>query len=104
MSTVPDMLDEMIGANEEPAPEPIAILRYRPHPLTLTRHRDGLVESLTRREIEVLGHMAEGHSNARIARQLFISEATVKAHVKHILRKLGASNRAEAVSRYLRAS
>ena len=76
-------------------------LRYRPHPLTLTRHRDGLVESLTRREIEVLGHMAEGHSNVRIARQLFISEATVKAHVKHILRKLDAVNRAEAISRYM---
>ncbi len=47
--------------------------------------------------------MAEGDSNARIANRLFISEATVKAHVRHILRKLGAANRAEAVSRYLRA-
>ncbi len=45
--------------------------------------------------------MAEGDTNARIARRLVISEGTVKTHVKHILRKLGASNRAEAVSRWV---
>lgn len=56
--------------------------------------------TLTRREVEVLGRMAEGDTNARIARRLVISEGTVKTHVKHILRKLGASNRAEAVSRW----
>jgi DNA-binding NarL/FixJ family response regulator len=54
------------------------------------------------REREVLECMAEGDTNARIARRLFVAEATVKAHVKHILRKLGAANRAAAVSRYLR--
>jgi DNA-binding CsgD family transcriptional regulator/GAF domain-containing protein len=53
---------------------------------------------LTRRELEVLQHMAAGDTNARTARRLVISEGTVKSHVKHILRKLGASNRAEAVS------
>ena len=42
--------------------------------------------------------MAEGRSNSRIAEQLVISEGTVKQHVKHILRKLGAGNRVEAVS------
>jgi len=57
--------------------------------------------ALTRREIEVLRRMAEGDTNARIARRLVISEGTVKTHVKHILRKLGASNRAEAVSRWV---
>jgi DNA-binding NarL/FixJ family response regulator len=61
------------------------------------------VDVLTRRELDVLAHMAEGGSNARIASQLYISESTVKAHVRHILHKLGAANRAEAVSRYLRA-
>ncbi|NYD38815.1 LuxR C-terminal-related transcriptional regulator [Actinomycetospora corticicola] len=53
---------------------------------------------LTRRELEVLRHMAAGDTNARTARRLVISEGTVKSHVKHILRKLGAANRAEAVS------
>ncbi|GAB2988468.1 LuxR C-terminal-related transcriptional regulator [Amycolatopsis acidiphila] len=55
---------------------------------------------LTRREVEVLGQMALGQTNAQIAGNLFVSEGTVKTHAKHILRKLGAANRAEAVSRY----
>lgn len=57
---------------------------------------------LTRREIEVLGLMAEGQTNAGIATRLVISEGTVKSHVGHVLRKMRAANRAEAVSRYLR--
>jgi DNA-binding NarL/FixJ family response regulator len=57
---------------------------------------------LTRREIDVLLLMATGETNAGIAARLIISEGTVKSHVKHILRKLGAANRAEAVCRYLR--
>jgi DNA-binding CsgD family transcriptional regulator/GAF domain-containing protein len=63
----------------------------------------GVLDRLTRREVEVLMHMANGETNRRIAARLFVSEATVKAHVKHILRKLDAANRAEAVSRYFRA-
>jgi len=46
----------------------------------------------------VLKLMAAGDTNARIASKLIISEGTVKSHVKHILRKLCAANRAEAVS------
>ena len=59
---------------------------------------------LTRRELEVLELMAAGASNAEIAERLVISVGTVKSHVKHILRKLRAANRAEAVSRYYRLS
>jgi len=59
---------------------------------------------LTRREVEVIQLMAAGETNAGIASRLVISEGTVKSHAKHILRKLRASNRAEAVSRYLRIS
>jgi DNA-binding CsgD family transcriptional regulator len=55
---------------------------------------------LTRREIEIAQLMAEGNTNARIARELVIAEGTVKTHVSQILRKLRASNRAEAVSKY----
>lgn len=58
--------------------------------------------ALTPREREVLDLMVGGETNAEIARRLFIAESTAKAHVKHILRKLGASNRADAVSRFLR--
>ena len=57
---------------------------------------------LTSREREVLALLGTGATNAEIARQLVIAEGTVKSHVKHVLRKLRASNRAEAVSRYLR--
>ena len=53
---------------------------------------------LTAREVQILELMAEGLSNARIAERLVISEGTVKQHVKHVLRKLGAANRVEAVS------
>jgi DNA-binding CsgD family transcriptional regulator len=57
---------------------------------------------LTRRELEVMDLMARGASNADIAADLVISEGTVKSHVKHILRKMHAANRAQAVSTYVR--
>jgi len=63
-----------------------------------------LDQLLTRREVEVIKLMAAGETNAGIASRLVISEGTVKSHAKHILRKLRAANRAEAVSRYLRIS
>ncbi len=61
-----------------------------------------LRDLLTRREIDVLELMVRGETNAGIARDLVVSEGTVKFHVKNILRKLHAANRAEATSRYLR--
>ncbi|MFZ2178078.1 MAG: LuxR C-terminal-related transcriptional regulator [Rhodococcus sp. (in: high G+C Gram-positive bacteria)] len=100
MNDSPDMLDEMISSNLEPATDPV--LAFPGRHSVQPGFPAGIVD-LTRRELEVLAHMAEGDSNARIANRLFISEATAKAHVRHILRKLGAANRAEAVSRYLRA-
>jgi DNA-binding NarL/FixJ family response regulator len=57
------------------------------------------VESLTHRELEVLQLMARGSTNRQIARQLGISEHTVKFHAAGILGKLGARSRAEAVAR-----
>ena len=57
---------------------------------------------LTGREVDVLRLMADGMTNADIARTLFVSQGTVKFHVKNILRKMQASNRADASSRYLR--
>jgi LuxR family transcriptional regulator, regulator of acetate metabolism len=60
----------------------------------------GPLSLLTSREHEVLALLAEGAANANIAGRLVISEATVKSHVRHILRKLRAANRTEAVIRY----
>ncbi|HEY2284891.1 MAG TPA: LuxR C-terminal-related transcriptional regulator [Streptosporangiaceae bacterium] len=58
-----------------------------------------LAEKLTGRELEVLALLAAGQSNQGIAGRLFISLDTVKKHVSHVLAKLGAGNRTEAVSR-----
>lgn len=55
-------------------------------------------ESLTPREIDVLRHLSGGNRNRDIAEQLFISEETVKVHIKHIMDKLGASDRTQAVA------
>jgi DNA-binding NarL/FixJ family response regulator len=55
-------------------------------------------ERLTEREIDVLQHVAGGNRNRDIAELLFISEETVKVHVKHIMEKLGASDRTDAVA------
>ena len=55
-------------------------------------------ESLSGREIQVLEKIAIGKRNGEIAALLFITEETVKNHVKHILEKLGASDRTEAVT------
>ena len=59
----------------------------------------GLVEPLSARELEVLMLMADGRSNQAIASELVISLDTVKRHVSHVLDKLGAANRTQAVSR-----
>jgi DNA-binding NarL/FixJ family response regulator len=55
-------------------------------------------EALTAREIDVLRHVAGGNRNRDIAERLFISEETVKVHVKHVMEKLGASDRTQAVA------
>jgi DNA-binding CsgD family transcriptional regulator len=60
-----------------------------------------VMDLLTAREAEVLALMVRGASNAVIAERLIIKEGTVKSHVKHILRKLDAINRSEAISRYI---
>jgi DNA-binding NarL/FixJ family response regulator len=59
--------------------------RERPHP------------RLTRRQTDVLGLIAKGHSNKRIAGELGLAEGTVKLHVAAVLRALGVQNRTQAV-------
>ncbi|HEX6460155.1 MAG TPA: LuxR C-terminal-related transcriptional regulator [Thermoleophilaceae bacterium] len=63
---------------------------------------DDLDEVLTPRELEVLRLMARGNTNVAIAKTLVVAEGTVKYHVKNVLRKLRAANRADAVARYER--
>jgi DNA-binding NarL/FixJ family response regulator len=55
-------------------------------------------EALTEREVEVLREIAGGNRNRDIAEKLFITEETVKVHIKHIMEKLGASDRTQAVA------
>jgi DNA-binding NarL/FixJ family response regulator len=67
--------------------------RKPPRPLASAVH----IETLTPREIEVLAMLAEGLGNKEIARQLAISDNTVKFHLSAIFGKLGATSRTEAV-------
>jgi DNA-binding NarL/FixJ family response regulator len=71
-----------------PSPAPAAPVLREPEPCPLTN-----------RELEILKAVAEGHTNARIGRSLWVTEQTVKFHLSNIYRKLGVANRTEA-SRY----
>lgn len=71
--------------------------RIPPEVVTLLAEHLG-DEALTGREIEVLQLIVEGNRNRDIAQHLFISEETVKAHVKHSMEKLGANDRTQAVT------
>ncbi|MEI9972724.1 MAG: response regulator transcription factor [Ignavibacteriota bacterium] len=62
----------------------------------LAEHIDD--DALSHRELDVLRHVAEGKRNGEIGESLFISEETVKVHLKHIMEKLGARKRTEAVA------
>jgi DNA-binding CsgD family transcriptional regulator len=73
-----------------------------PHPRRTGDLREA--GTLTSREWEILGLLATGANNGQIAAALFVSESTVKSHVKRILHKLPAANRAEAVFRYTQLS
>jgi len=84
---------ETFAARPAPAPSP----RPESAPAVET-HEDGL----TPREVEVLTEICHGHSNAEIARRLFISEVTVKTHVNHLLSKTGQRDRAALVAHAFR--
>ena len=66
-------------------------------PSTIAAPSSPLLEELTAREFEVLGFMARGLSNAEIAKDLFVSETTVKTHVARVLMKLDLRDRVQAV-------
>lgn len=66
-----------------------------------SRSRDEFARALTPRQLEILGLVGEGLSNAEIAARLFVDESTVKWHVRNILRVLGVANRSQAIVRFL---
>jgi DNA-binding NarL/FixJ family response regulator len=83
-----------------PAPTPVAAVAPRPDPPAEEESRPAAHRTpLTARELEILRAVAEGHTNAHVGRQLWVTEQTVKFHLSNIYRKLGVSNRTEA-SRY----
>ena len=89
-------LHDVVGGRTVVAPDMAGVLARAlqkdtpPHPGRLS------FSTLTRREMDILGHLAAGQSNKVIARELGISDGTVKLHVKSILRKLEVHSRVEA--------
>jgi LuxR family transcriptional regulator, regulator of acetate metabolism len=73
----------------------------QPSPIAPWQSRSEVVSDLTRREYEVLQLMTKGATNREIATTMFLSEETVKSHVKRILQKFGVANRGQAVATYL---
>jgi two-component system nitrate/nitrite response regulator NarL len=95
----------MLGQTVLPSAMVLAILREAGHPerpsgsIATIHNSNSLalnVRKISPREAEILGFLKEGMSNKVIARQLDVAEATVKVHVKAILRKIGAANRTQA--------
>ncbi|WP_214364953.1 LuxR C-terminal-related transcriptional regulator [Pseudonocardia sp. H11422] len=74
--------------------------RLCPEPVKHPYLSAGPLQELTRREVQVLRHLSGGASNQEIADRLTLSVGTVKTHVKAVLRKLGAANRADAAARF----
>ena len=72
-------------------------MRGQPDPQRATSPTRSIVESLSKREIDVLRLLAVGYSNLQIAQALVITESTVKMHLKHLYGKLDVHNRLQAV-------
>ena len=102
-------IDEFIGSLQRVAKGGSVVDPALVAELVAARHRDDPLEALSVREQEVLGLMAEGRSNAGIARRLWVTEGTVEKHVRSILTKLSLADtdddhrRVLAVLAYLEA-
>lgn len=93
----PGAIGEMPNVRIAPNPEEL------PLDGALRAPAEVLPDTLTSRELEVLNLMAAGCTNTAIAQRLEIAESTAKKHVFRVLRKLGVTNRSEAVARWFRA-
>ena len=91
-----DALAAVVGGETVVAPEMTSVLAKVVKGGELASGRPDRFSSLTPREFEILRHLAEGQSNKEIARDLGITDGTVKLHVRSILRKLEVRSRVEA--------
>lgn len=92
-----DVLDvRLVDADGTPLAEPV--------PLPVPAFNETVRALMTDREREVLDLLVTGMGNREIADQLVVQVGTVKTHVKAILRKVGATNRAEVIARYVRGA
>ena len=91
-----DALAAVVGGETVVAPEMTSVLAKVVKGDALESGRPDRFSSLTPREFEILRHLAEGQSNKEIARDLGITDGTVKLHVRSILRKLEVRSRVEA--------
>ena len=91
-----DALAAVVGGETVVAPEMTSVLAKVVKGGELESGRPNRFSSLTPREFEILRHLAEGQSNKEIARDLGITDGTVKLHVRSILRKLEVRSRVEA--------
>lgn len=91
------------GSATEPGSVPALVSRIvgepaRPEPDVPTRSETHLIEALTDREKKVLAYVADGSSNGEVAKRIFVSENTVKFHLKNIYSKLAVTNRIQAIT------
>ena len=91
-----DALAAVVDGETVVAPEMTSVLAKVVQGGELESGRPERFSSLTPREFEILRHLAEGQSNKEIARDLGITDGTVKLHVRSILRKLEVRSRVEA--------
>lgn len=88
-----------IGATEDGAPRHIMVLIERiAEKRTIDLQKACMTFQISKREQEVLKFICEGKSNREIAEKLFISEQTVKDHIKKIMRKVGVNSRSALIS------
>jgi DNA-binding NarL/FixJ family response regulator len=89
--------DDLLAAIRQSFDHSIYFARNEPAPTSeLAVRRGETLSELTKREIEILRLVAEGHSNSQLARMLWVTEQTVKFHLSNIYRKLNVANRTEA--------
>lgn len=104
MSEVDTAMQQLCESEIELASQPSAGSSVTRTAVSVLTTMSSKMEELTPREAEVLTLMVAGAKNGAIAEKLVITEGTVKSHVKHILRKLGAVNRSQAIAHYLGVS
>ena len=104
LRTVTDMIDEFADVESLSLAGPDDTEPPHSNHALHTNRPTAEVWALTTRELEVLHALTQGKTNTQIAAGLVVSETTVKYHVKNILRKMRATNRADAVARYYQAT